>query len=99
MLDFIIGCKLEDEKYLILFKNKGDRRIILNYYHGDLQIVKKLKSYREVVDTYYHYIQQGFIEMTFKELTEFYPEEFDPNTTITNISGIEVEQTSRCSMQ
>jgi hypothetical protein len=98
MLDFIIGCKL-DEKYLILFKNKGDRHIIFNYYHGELQVVKKLKSYREVVDTYYHYIQNGFIEMTSSELTQFYPEEFNINTTITSISGIEVEQTYRCSMQ
>ena len=98
MLDFIIGCKL-DNKYLIMFKNQGHKNIIFNYYHGDLQMVKKLKSYREVVDTYFQYTQNGFIEMTSEELTEFYPEEFNPNTTITSISGIEVEQTYRCTIQ
>ncbi len=95
MLDFIIGCKLEN-KYLILFKNKGDKHIIFNYYHGELQMVKKLKSYRQVVDTYFQYIQDGFIEMTSEELIEFYPDAFDPSITITTISGIEVEQTTRC---
>jgi hypothetical protein len=98
MLDFIIGCKLEN-KYLIMFKNQGHKNIIFNYYHGELQMVKKLKSYRQVVDTYFQYIQNGFIEMTSQELTEFYPDEFNPNTTITNIRGIEVEQTTRCTMQ
>ena len=104
MLEFIIGCKLPDpfhynnEKYLILFKNKGDKNIILNYYHGGLELVKKLKSYRQLVDTYFEYIQNGFVEMTLKELTEFYPDEFDPTTTITSIAGIEVEKTTRCSI-
>ena len=102
MYDFIIGCHLPcidnevDDKYLLIIKQSNKKDILSYYYHGNIRIVKKIKSYREMIDTYYHYIELGFINMSLADLKNFYHDDFDEKNTITDVSNIEVEQTTRC---